>query len=122
MLVCLGEKNSLNFARIYELTLRCDFELQRFPFDSQKCYIQVKTSFFKTMWTILVLTINNFNTILEIQSNSVIMNSKGRQNLTGLLCKHTIIIKNRILSLIVLFIEGKGKLSNLPIFIVIFDS
>ncbi len=34
-----GMFNPLIFSRIYEMTLRCDFELHLYPFDTQKCFI-----------------------------------------------------------------------------------
>jgi hypothetical protein len=38
-----GESNRLTFERIYTKTLRCDFQLQLYPFDSQKCFVDIST-------------------------------------------------------------------------------
>jgi len=39
--IYVGSMNPLIFERIYELKLRCEFELHFYPFDIQKCHIQV---------------------------------------------------------------------------------
>ena len=39
--IYVGSLNPLIFERIYERKLRCEFELHFFPFDIQKCHIQV---------------------------------------------------------------------------------
>jgi len=36
-----GNQNSLEYARNFELELGCDFELQKYPFDTQICSIVV---------------------------------------------------------------------------------
>ena len=38
-----GEANRLTYERIYTKTLRCDFQLQLYPFDSQKCFVDIST-------------------------------------------------------------------------------
>ena len=36
-----GRENPLVFTRYYEKIFNCDFKLERYPFDSQVCYMQV---------------------------------------------------------------------------------
>ena len=39
--IFIGSLNPLIFERIYEMKLNCEFELHFYPFDIQKCHIQV---------------------------------------------------------------------------------
>jgi hypothetical protein len=47
-----GLSNNLMFSRSYKMSLICNFEQQNYPFDFQKCFIEVKTS---TKYTFLKL-------------------------------------------------------------------
>ena len=36
-----GEENPFVYSRYYELTFNCEFQFANYPFDFQKCYIEV---------------------------------------------------------------------------------
>jgi hypothetical protein len=36
-----GDSNPLIYERVFELHLECEFDLQKFPFDTQRCPIMV---------------------------------------------------------------------------------
>ncbi len=36
-----GEENPFIYSRFYDLTFNCDFQLERYPFDYQRCFIEV---------------------------------------------------------------------------------
>ena len=38
-----GRSNRLTYERIYTKTFRCDFQLQLYPFDQQKCFVDIST-------------------------------------------------------------------------------
>jgi hypothetical protein len=38
-----GENNRLTYERIYTKTFRCDYQLQLYPFDTQKCFVDIST-------------------------------------------------------------------------------
>ena len=38
-----GRTNRLTYERIYTKTFRCDFQLQLYPFDTQKCFVDIST-------------------------------------------------------------------------------
>ena len=39
-----GKSNHISYNRSYELQLSCDFDLHKFPFDYQTCYIIVSSN------------------------------------------------------------------------------
>jgi hypothetical protein len=41
-----GLSNSLIFSRSYKMSLICNFEQHNYPFDYQKCFIEVKNTHF----------------------------------------------------------------------------
>ena len=38
-----GKTNRLTYERIYTKTFRCDYQLQLYPFDTQKCFVDIST-------------------------------------------------------------------------------
>ena len=43
-LIYKGLENSITYERFYNLELECDYDLQFYPFDSQRCLIQIEPS------------------------------------------------------------------------------
>ena len=50
-----GSSNAMLFSRTYKMALHCNFQHQKYPFDTQRCSIKVSISFPKNVVFILVI-------------------------------------------------------------------
>jgi hypothetical protein len=58
-----GSSNNMMFSRSYKMSLICNFEQHNYPFDYQKCFIEVKIS---TNYTFLKLVFKGKMTVFFI--------------------------------------------------------
>ena len=53
-----GEFNPFVYQRIYDLVLKCEFGLAKYPFDWQLCFVQVRHNIFATLTNVELKSLN----------------------------------------------------------------